>query len=541
MHYQDLMQRYQIGSLLAKVLDYFQWDANEIQDFLTERKAVDVSGHPVLHKILQRLQLAKEKQEKVFVFGDYDTDGICATAMMVKWLRRLGIETGYYIPNRLQEGYGLNVTRTKQAIEKGYSVIITVDNGVKAYEALEYAKQQAVDCIVCDHHTLEESVDCFALWHPSMIHPDCQYLCGAGCVLQLIKGSTIDCSDFLGLAMVATIGDMMILKDENRWIVQQGLKLLQNGHYPTVNALLNQPPAYATVDDIAFQVVPKLNSIGRLADRANVNQVVSYLLCEDPIEIQIIAKQIANINDQRKQMTAQHCEYVNAQQLDASFIVLADERFHPGIVGLLANKLCKQYHKPVMVVAKKEGEYVGSIRSIEGVNAMECITGIACYLNAYGGHAQAAGLSFDESYFEPIKQYLQTYSYTELESTIDCVEISKEDLQVANIRELFQYGPFGQGVMLPLFCYTQPEIQSYQFMKKETYLKWNLAGMEAVWFSTTNTYSDFVNKNNLNFIGKLGCNVFKGQCKYVLQLEHVENSHAQSEKICYNNNVKMEA
>ena len=149
--------------------------------------------------------------------------------MMVKLLKELGIEVGFYIPNRLEEGYGLNVERTKQAIEKGYQLIITVDNGVKAYDALLEAKNCGVDVIVVDHHTLEDEVDCLYLWHPSMIDVSCQYLCGAGCVLQLVKLFGVNIEPYLALAAVATIGDMMVLEGENRWIVQQGLRVINEG------------------------------------------------------------------------------------------------------------------------------------------------------------------------------------------------------------------------------------------------------------------------------------------------------------------------
>ena len=197
--YREIMDTFHIGSLLAKILASYNWSNEQIEQFLSLSVAYDSTQHEVALKIKNRIQLAKEKKQKVFVFGDYDSDGICATTMMVKLLRHLDIETGYYIPNRLQEGYGLNLERTKQAIEKGYELIITVDNGVKAYESLEYAKSCNIDVIVTDHHTLENEFPCFALWHPTMIDVSCQYLCGAGCVLQLAKLFDVQLDDYLAL------------------------------------------------------------------------------------------------------------------------------------------------------------------------------------------------------------------------------------------------------------------------------------------------------------------------------------------------------
>ncbi|MBQ7890950.1 MAG: DHH family phosphoesterase [Erysipelotrichaceae bacterium] len=517
--YREIMDQYHIGSLLAKVLAYYQWDDCKISDFLCVKKGYDSNTHQVAINIKERIEKAKIKHEKVFVFGDYDTDGICATTMMVKLLKELGIEVGFYIPNRLEEGYGLNVERTKQAIEKGYQLIITVDNGVKAYDALLEAKNCGVDVIVVDHHTLEDEVDCLYLWHPSMIDVSCQYLCGAGCVLQLVKLFGVNIEPYLALAAVATIGDMMVLEGENRWIVQQGLRVINEGKHMAFRSLIKNAPI--NEEDISFTIVPKLNAIGRLADRANANQLVHFLLCEQIEQVERMALQIQALNDERKKMTVEHEEWVDEKSLLDSFMIVKDERFHPGIVGLLANRLCKTYQKPVMVLSEKEDCYVGSVRSIDSLNLMEYLPNIADKFVAFGGHKQAAGITFKKEALNEISTYLQSISYEKVEEVENCLMVDEVDLQWSNIQELFAYGPFGQGVQLPCLWYKATQITNYRYMKKETYLKWQFPTIEATWFSTTNTYQDFVNEADLVFIGKLGKNVYRGMVNYVLQVQHV--------------------
>ena len=517
--YRQIMDSYHIGSLLAKILAYYNWSDEQIYQFLTPSVAYQSDQHEVANQIKTRIEQAKIKHEKVFVFGDYDTDGICATSMMVKLLRYLGIEVGFYIPNRLQEGYGLNLERTKQAIEKGYELIITVDNGVKAYEPLEYAHAKGVDVIVIDHHTLENEFPCYALWHPSMIDASCQYLCGAGCVLQLVKLFDVQLDAYLAMAAVATIGDMMVLQGENRWIVQQGLKIINEGKHLAFSQLVKNLPI--NEEDVSFQIVPKLNAVGRLADRANVNQVVNFLLCDDVVQVEKMALQIQALNDERKKMTVDHEQLVDEKALEQNFMVVYHEDFHPGIVGLLANRLCKNYGKPVMVLSSKDDCYVGSIRSVESLDIMEYLNDISNLFEAFGGHKQAAGITFKKDKFTEINAYLQQCEYTQGEEKVECLSVDSVDLQWSNIQELYAYGPFGQGVELPLLWYENADIKDYRFMKKETYMKWQLSSVEAVWFSNTHTYQDFVGENDLVFIGKIGKNVYRGMTNYVLQLEHV--------------------
>ena len=520
-NYMQIMKDLNVGSLFAKVVDYYGWSIQEAKHFMSSPVSSSINDIEALSNIVGRILRAKSNNERVFVFGDYDADGICATTMLVKILRDNGIETGYYIPNRLEEGYGLNITRTTQAINDGYSLIITVDNGVKAHDSLKYAKECGIDVIVMDHHVIENEVDAYEVLHPHLLKGDLEYLCGAGCVLQIAKAMKLDLDYYLVLAMIATIGDMMELHGENRWIVSEGIKVLKKQKYQNIIQLLNNVNSDITTEDIGFQVVPKLNAIGRLADRANVNTVVRYLLSKDVDEIIHYSKQLNLLNQTRKQLTEEHLAQITLGS-EKTFIVVSSESFHPGIVGLVANRLSKEHNLPTMVCTLHNGNYVGSIRGVSGIDLMECVEPIKNELMHYGGHKMAVGLSFGSDKLSLISDYLQNYKYQLVEDCIDCVVVDDSDMTNENVAELFQYGPYGQGISLPLFVYDLPKIANYNYMKKTNYLKWKFTEIEGIWFSKTCEYNDFVGKDSLRFIGKLQTNVFRNIKNYVLQLEHVE-------------------
>ena len=520
--YREIMSDYNVGSLLAKNIDFLGWGEEEISSFLSNPKGTDISGVVALVEVRERLYKAREKKERVFVFGDYDADGICATTMMVKILDELGIENGYYLPNRLSEGYGLNIERTKQAIDKGYSLIITVDNGVKATDSLEFAKEKGIDVIVTDHHIIENEVEAHTILHPDILPPNLSWLCGAGCVLQIAKILDLNLQEYLVLAMVATIGDMMELKGENRWIVKEGLRSFKEGYCSNLSLLLSGKVENVCEEDIGYQIVPKLNAVGRLADRANVNSVVQYLLSSNQIEIAKYAQELSTINQQRRELTKEHLVQIDVNSLDKNFAVIYNESFHPGIVGLVANNLCREIGIPVLVATIHDGKCVGSIRGVPGIDIIECLNPIKNSFINYGGHVVAAGVSFEKERLADITEYLNKYEYVASEVAEVCIMVNDEDMTTENLEELFGHGPYGKGMALPLYYYREPNIVSYNYLKKENYLKWKFAQMEGLWFSDTSTYQDFLNCDKLNFIGKLRMNYFRDMLSYVLQLQTVE-------------------
>ncbi|MDD6675620.1 MAG: DHH family phosphoesterase, partial [Lactimicrobium massiliense] len=293
---------YGLGPLAAKLCAHSQLDDAQMKDLLGD-DALTTSKAECVKAACDRLLKAKDQNEKVFVGGDYDADGICATTIMKKTLDLLGITNGYYIPDRLKEGYGLSAHTVQLAKQKGYSLIITVDNGVKAHEAIQAAHDLGMEIIITDHHTIDEEVGADILVHPTLMEEQYKTLSGAGVALEISRNLIGNDEMLNSIACVAAIGDVMPLWHETRRIVKRGIHNLSQGIPASVCALFN---GRGRVDEtaIAFQIVPKLNAVGRMNDDSNVNTVVPFLLSENRAVIADYARQLNDVNRARQNISA---------------------------------------------------------------------------------------------------------------------------------------------------------------------------------------------------------------------------------------------
>ena len=308
----EIQHTFHLSSLCSKVLAAKGLEDDQIEALLEEPVLADPFSATGMNEVIQRLYKAKLSHEKVLVCGDYDADGICSTAILVDAFRAYGIDCGFYIPNRLKEGYGLHPNTVQLAKDKGYGLLITVDNGVKATEALQLAKELQLDVIVTDHHNMDEPVECLYLLHPFLMGERFSTLSGAGVALEIARALIGDKKEHVVLACVAAIADVMSLTQETRAIVKLGIQYLKQGVCLPIRMLAND--RYPKWDEvlIAFQIVPKLNVTGRLADMVNVNNTVRYLLLTSEVEIMNVAKQITNLNDKRKEMSSEMVERAKA-------------------------------------------------------------------------------------------------------------------------------------------------------------------------------------------------------------------------------------
>ncbi len=289
-----------------------------------------------------------------------------STAILVDALRRYGIQAGFYIPNRFAEGYGLQKHTVQLAHEKGYRLLITVDNGVKAFDALLEAQRLGLDVIVTDHHAMEEEVPCKILLHPFLMGYRFETLSGAGVALTVARALKMDTKDHVVFACVAAIADVMELRQETRAIVQLGLQYLKEGACMPIQLLVKERFPKWDENLIAFQVVPKLNTTGRLADMANANNTVRYLLSGNMQQIQHVAEQIKQLNEKRKTMSDQMVQVARTLvRPEYRFQLLFHDSFHEGMAGLVAGKLSEELQIPVMVAAQREQMFKGSIRSLD--------------------------------------------------------------------------------------------------------------------------------------------------------------------------------
>ncbi|MBR0137930.1 MAG: DHH family phosphoesterase [Erysipelotrichaceae bacterium] len=524
--YTELMNRYQIGSLTAKVLETFSYDERETASFLrgSEKPRFD---DPLLLELKQIFLKIKEENKKAFVFGDYDCDGICSTTIMMKILDKVGITSGFYIPNRLTEGYGLNMERLSQAIEKGYEVLITVDNGVSALEELKYAAQNGMEVIVIDHHQYDWDVPCDLLIHPLLLDEDCHNLCATG-LTYLVAGAFDMIDDSVrALAALATVADVMELRGINPYLIEDGLKVINAHSWMNIELLLNGASSPLNEEDIGFRITPLINASGRMPDVLNPISMVRYFLSDNTAAIIDFAGKCQDLNQKRKTLTSQHYEMLK-ELVDPkeSFIVLASDQLHEGLTGIIAGRLSEEYKRPVIVFAEKDGILKGSGRCGENDDIMNALEGFRDRFVHFGGHRQACGITMNTEDLKAFRNYLDdTFTPNTEEVFKEYVLLEKGDLTTENLKELFSHRPYGQGRKLPLFGIESENFSDYRMLKNDHQLKWSLPIDEGVFsvlsFGDSNDgYKSYLGRKIL-VIGKLQENHFRGSVSYQLLAEGI--------------------
>lgn len=516
----DICNQYGLKPLTGKLISASNLSQEQISEILDSDNTLITSKASCVLQACQRILQARENKEKVFVAGDYDADGVCSTAIMKATLDCLGITNGYYIPNRVKEGYGLKPSTVELASEKGYSLIITVDNGVKAHEALQKAKQLQLETIVTDHHTIEEDVDCNILVHPNFLEEPFQYLSGAGVALQISR-NLIGNKDVLNaLAGVAAIGDVMPMWRQTRKLVLKTIDLLKQNTPMSLTALANSN--YIDQTAISFGIVPKLNSLGRMSDLCNVNTLPQYLLSSNVQDIKKYALQVNQINEMRKKRSER--EFSIAEELiqsnDAIHVLYSDS-FHEGICGMTASKVSDKYHKPSIVLARSGNLLKGSGRSVTGLDLFTFCKDFP-YLSAFGGHVQAVGLSFEAQYLEAFQQYVKekatSIQLKQEEEEQSVLEIQENDINLENLMDLQRLDPYPQDMFKPYFMIQNPQIlEMKETAKMVKYTIYNAyGGFDAVCYKRKNI--KVVQQPKL-MIGTVSINRWLGKirCQFVIE------------------------
>ena len=495
-------------NLTQKVLAFIEPDSSKWKDWLEHKDLYPVSQSEGILEFMECMHEAKANSFKVLVAGDYDCDGIMATTIMVDGLRKYGLEVGFYIPNRIKEGYGLNVNTVELAYKKGYKIIITVDNGVKAFDALERASQLGIQTIVTDHHTMDEFVDCDCLVHPEEMEDCFSTLCGAGVAYECMRALHISNDFHLMCACVASIGDVMKVIGQTRVIIQKGIEKLNQTQEPHFMSLANDKVVNET--SIGFQIVPKLNALGRLSNLANVNNAVRYFLSES--SIQQFALQIDSINTQRKNMSMTMVEDVLKYcDVREHIFYVSDDHYHEGLIGLAAGAICSQYDKPTIIATSRDGITKCSMRSPEGFNCMDFLHDFE-FFETFGGHAQASGFSFNDEYEQDFVDYIheRIYSYEWQKEKKECLMVVSQELSLNEVRSLDVLRPFGPGFEMPTLELIHPNIKNIfdiQSGKHRKYIVDN--GLQCMNFNQSQKDLQSKNKEVSSFEGTVNLNYYQ--------------------------------
>lgn len=470
---------------------------------------------------IERISKAIDTQEKIFVWGDYDVDGITSTAIVVTALQKMGASLEFKVPHRMEDGYDIKMNSVDEAVYRQAQLLISVDCGILAFETAEYAKSCGIDLIITDHHHPSDNgkiPDCIAVVNPNRDDPQYpgehfkkdntfkrypfDYLAGCGIALKLMLGLAkyrnlnvmeyVD--DLIEFAALGTVADVAPMIDENRVIVSYGCQKLALSKKPGIKELLR----IANVKDvnttsIGFQIGPRINAIGRLADSGTA---LSLLLADNEVMANFLANQLNNANkkrqDQQEKATEFAIKYVkdNFDLDNEHILVVGAEDWHPGLIGLIAGKLAETFNKPALVCSfKKDGYAKGSCRSVKSFNILNALKSEKAYdlfkkkndgSIVCGGHAFAAGFELPISNMDSLRRALNEYANDIIgtPSSVKTIEIDSKlafsDIHWKNYQTLLKLSPFGAINNNPVFMTQKLKIEEIKTLSKGKHLKLRL-------------------------------------------------------------------
>lgn len=505
----ELAARLGVQPLIAALLISRGFDTEEkAQHFLNP--SVEDLHDPLLLKGMReaadRIHRAIDDREKILVWGDYDVDGTTGTVLLRRALKMLGAETGFHVPNRFTEGYGVNIPALEQAKADGFTLCITVDCGIRSFEPCAWAKQNGMDVIVTDHHLSDESLgnpDAFAVVNPNQTgcqYPD-KHLAGVGVAFKLAhvllreKGLERYVPAFLKIAAIGTIADIMKLHGENRAIVALGLKDLPTTKNPGLRALMDVAECREEMTSyhIGFRIAPRINAAGRM-DVAR--HVIELLEAEDEKEAKRLAHLLDSRNRERQQVQQKITELAlyETHNIDQQrFVVVSGEDWHRGVIGLAASKIAERLYRPTIVLSAENGYAHGSGRSVGDFHLLKALESCADLFEQFGGHAAAAGMKIKVENIQALSERLNDYAIniiSEQELTpvlsIDA-PVSSRTMNLALVDALAAFEPFGAGNPKPVFVTGGLTLRDEPFVMKEKHLKLKLHDgerrlFEAVWW-----------------------------------------------------------
>ncbi|RBQ31752.1 single-stranded-DNA-specific exonuclease RecJ [Arcobacter sp. FW59] len=468
----------------------------------------------------KRVKLAIKNNEQITIVGDYDVDGVVSTTIVIDFFSHLGVKVNYIIPNRFEHGYGLSA-KIVDLIDSG--LVITVDNGISAYEASLKLKEKNIDLIITDHHTVGNKVPiALAIINPKQKECNFEFkdICGAQvawyfcAAIKKELNANIDMSSYLDLLTLAIIADIMPMTNLNYTMVKQGLKKLKNSSREAFK-LLNQiiTKEILVSDDVGFTIAPKINSAGRMDD---ASIALEFLLSKNQSNAYETLAILDELNNYRKTLQEEIVQQAKKQIIhDEKAVIVWGEKWHEGVIGIVASKLSNSQKKPAFIFSIENGIAKGSARANSNINLYELIEKASSLLLGFGGHKNAAGLSLKSSNLEEFKSIINN----ELEKfddtlhneyiTLGELDVSSVDLDFLSIIEEFE--PYGLENDRPIFNISNAELLKYDLIGKDkNHLKLTLSSdgfvFEALKFYDSNTNLS----KNLNLIVSISKNEFRG-------------------------------
>lgn len=529
----EIAKKHNISELLTKILvNRGITDDKEIDTFLnpTRNDFYDPYLMPDMEKAVERIIKAINNQEKVMIYGDYDVDGITSITVLKKFLEERGLKTGHYIPNRLEEGYGLNENAIRSIAEQKYTLMITVDCGISGIEEVDLANQLGIETIITDHHEqLENLPNAYAIINAK--RKDSQYpfrgLAGCGAVFKLIQAISIrlkleekEFLKYLDIVCVGTISDIVPLVDENRVIAKLGLKLVAQTRNIGLRELILQS-GYRKIDSntISFGIAPRINACGRMGYQ---EEALDLFLTNNIEEARKITARLNSYNVERqtkeKDIFEQAIKELEKEDIkNLNTIVLSGDNWHHGVIGIVASKLTEKFYKPTILICFEDDIGKGSGRSLPGFDLHEALVESSAYLEKYGGHEMAVGLSLKKEKYNDFKLAFEEIAKSKnIQQIIPVIKIDSiitaKDVNKKTIEELEMLEPFGEKNKNPIFVYKNLKIDSIRALSEGKHLKLTLKDdnllINAIGFNLGHLSEEYLIGDKIDIAGNLEINKY---------------------------------
>lgn len=497
---------------------------------------------------IKRILKAIKKKEKIIIYGDYDADGITSITVLKKFLEERGLKIDYYIPNRLDEGYGLNKEALSKIINQHYDLLITVDCGISGIEEIEYLKNNKLDCIVTDHHeTLDVLPKALAVINPK--RKDSRYpfrgLAGVGVVFKLIQAISITLKldqkeylKYLDIVSIGTISDIVPLIDENRVITKLGLKLIEQTKNVGLQSLVKACNfSEIDVNTISFGVAPRINACGRMGAQ---EEAIKLFFSDNEEEVEKITEILNVYNKERQERERKILEEaIKIIESDPNFenenaIILGNENWHHGVIGIVASKLTETFFKPTILICFEEELGKGSGRSIPGFDLYNALLKTSEYLEKFGGHSMAVGLSVKKSKFKNFKEAFQKLIKEEnIQDIVPEIAIDKEimmkDLNFQLLNQIKTLEPFGEGNRIPIFIIKNLSIDSIRTLSQGKHIKLTLREgqniIDCIGFNIGYIAEDYRLGDKVDIVGTLSENIYMDQKKIQIIMQDMRKSY----------------
>lgn len=546
----EICEKYNLNKIIGKIIVNRNVTSDEdVRIFITPTR--DDFHDPFLFKgmdiAVDRILQAINNKEKILIYGDYDVDGITSTTVLKKYLQERGGIVNTYIPNRLNEGYGLNKEAIKKIKEMGTDLIITVDCGISGIEEVKYAKELGIEVIVTDHHEVGEVLpDALAVIDAK--RKDNTYpfnlLAGVGVVFKVIQAISIKLNlkaeeylKYLDLVCVGTISDIVPLEGENRTIAKLGLMLIRVTKNLGLRELIKSS-GYKEIDSntISFGVAPRINACGRMGHE---EEALKLFLAETKEEAVEVTKKLNEYNTLRQNTekaiyedAVRKIEKENIENKNS--IVVGGYNWHHGVIGIVSSKVTEKYYKPSILLCFEDGIAKGSGRSIQGFDLYEGLTKCSEFLDKFGGHAMAVGLTLIKENFENFKDKFEKIAeeanIKEMVPTIYIdEEIKLKDISMDLVKSLSVLEPFGEANKVPLFLIKNLKIDSIRALSKGRHLKLSLRDesvvINAIGFDIGNLAEEYKIGDKIDVVGTLEINSFNGFSSIQINIKDIRKSY----------------